>query len=630
MANMLKNSILDLDFLKKFDIVKINYNQKIKDNFLKEEIDVFRKYNIIDDNNMFNYIYLQKLYDKAVNTPIEYEINIISNSPIQLSSFINKLLNNSDNINIFSNSINIIYETYLDFTGEKNWDKFNLYAYNNKINKDTKCLLLNQKKISEIYDYIIKNKEYNFYYIITKSYFNFTAYPSVKFIFHNINNNSADCIKDQLYDNYISLNELLISYEKVISEEYFENNSNLYLNDQLSNRQNILLNIINLFLFDKENYSNDDNNIKKEILPEEILGYKNIILNNLFFDIINNILLHEDNNNFNNNEIQNDDNINNNFDIFEEIYMTLFTHFKTEMNFLKNSIMNFNSLINDHMKLTIDNKIISSKDKDITNYIKNSINKLIECEIEDYKTEKQKNLTTFLTNSKQEILNKITSLKTEINNKYIITDSYFNYLYTEISTLTKNYESQILNFIKETNNNNIHIFYQLKKILNEQGISSINFDELIKIKAIERTTIHDPIKDIIQTQQNSFQNILTTFGISGIIGGTASLIAGRAASVIGADVAAGAFGGPVGIGIGVVVGVGSLMGQVSLHYKNNRKKVENIFDDIENSGVYMTGVVENILMKDVKSTDESVENDLKEVRMFIDVLVDRVGKILNE
>ena len=72
------------------------------------------------------------------------------------------------------------------------------------------------------------------------------------------------------------------------------------------------------------------------------------------------------------------------------------------------------------------------------------------------------------------------------------------------------------------------------------------------------------------------------------------------------------------------------MGQVSLHYKNNRKKVENIFDDIENSGVYMTGVVENILMKDVKSTDESVENDLKEVRMFIDVLVDRVGKILNE
>ena len=627
---MLKNSILDLDFLKKFDIVKINYNQKIKDNFLKEEIDVFRKYNIIDDNNMFNYINLQKLYDKAVNTPIEYEINIISNSPIQLSSFINKLLNNSDNINIFSNSINIIYETYLDFTGEKNWDKFNLYAYNNKINKDTKCLLLNQKKISEIYDYIIKNKEYNFYYIITKSYFNFTAYPSVKFIFHNINNNSVDCIKDQLYDNYISLNELLISYEKVISEEYFENNSNLYLNDQLSNRQNILLNIINLFLFDKENYSNDDNNIIKEILPEEILGYKNIILNNLFFDIINNILLHEVNYNFYNNEIQNDDNINNNFDIFEEIYMTLFTHFKTEMNFLKNSIMNFNSLINDHMKLTIDNKIISSKDKDITNYIKNSINKLIECEIEDYKTEKQKNLTTFLTNSKQEILNKITSLKTEINNKYIITDSYFNYLYTEISTLTKNYESQILNFIKETNNNNINIFYQLKKILNEQGIFSINFDELIKIKAIERTTIHDPIKDIIQTQQNSFQNILTTFGISGIIGGTASLIAGRAASVIGADVAAGAFGGPVGIGIGVVVGVGSLMGQVSLHYKNNRKKVENIFDDIENSGVYLTGVVENILMKDVKSTDESVENDLKEVRMFIDVLVDRVGKILNE
>ena len=325
MENKIKNSVLDSDFVKKFDVAKINFNQKIKDTLLKEEIDVFRKYNIIDDNNMFNYIYLHKLYNRAINTPIEYQINIISNSPNQLSAFLNKLLNISDEKNIFSDTINIIYETYLDFTEEKNWSKFNLYTYNNKINKDTKCLLLSQKKIIEIYDYIIKNKDYNFYYIITKSYFNFSAYPSVKFIFNKKNNNSVDSIKNLLLEDYIASNELLSSYEKSILEEYFENNPNLYLNDQFCNRENILLYIINLFLIDKENYSSDGNNIINEILPEEVIGYKEIIFNNIIFDINNNILLYDENNNFDNNEIQEED-INNNFDIFEEIYKTLRTH----------------------------------------------------------------------------------------------------------------------------------------------------------------------------------------------------------------------------------------------------------------------------------------------------------------
>ena len=629
MENKIKNSVLDSDFVKKFDVAKINFNQKIKDTLLKEEIDVFRKYNIIDDNNMFNYIYLHKLYNKAINTPIEYQINIISNSPNQLSAFLNKLLNISDEKNIFSDTINIIYETYLDFTEQKNWSKFNLYTYNNKINKDTKCLLLSQKKIIEIYDYIIKNKDYNFYYIITKSYFNFSAYPSVKFIFNKKNNNSVDPIKNSLLEDYITSNELLSSYEKSILEEYFENNPNLYLNDQFCNRENILLYIINLFLIDKENYLSDGNNIINEILPEEVIGYKDIIFNNIIFDINNNILLYDENNNFDNNEIQEED-INNNFDIFEEIYKALRTHYKTEMKYLKNNLMNFNSLINDHMKLTFDEKIICSKNKDIINYLKKGINKLVECEIEDYKTEKQKQLNTFLSTTKQEILTKINSLKTEINNKYLITDSCFNYLYTEISNLTTNYESQIYTFIKEINNLNISIFLQLKKIINEQGIFSLNFDTLIKIKAIERITIQGPIKNIIQIQGTNFKNILASFGISGILGGTASFLAGQAASVIGADIAGGAFGGPIGIGIGVVVGVGSLMGQAGAHYKKNRKIMGSIFDDMEISVVYMVSVVENTLRNEIGKEDEKIEKDLEEVRMFIQILVDRVGKVLSE
>ena len=41
-------------FLKRFDLVKAKFNKKIKDNLFKEEIEAFKKYNIIDENNMFN------------------------------------------------------------------------------------------------------------------------------------------------------------------------------------------------------------------------------------------------------------------------------------------------------------------------------------------------------------------------------------------------------------------------------------------------------------------------------------------------------------------------------------------------------------------------------------------------
>ena len=156
------------------------------------------------------------------------------------------------------------------------------------------------------------------------------------------------------------------------------------------------------------------------------------------------------------------------------------------------------------------------------------------------------------------------------------------------------YEKEVLEFLKEIDNLNINVFYDIKRVLNNQGIYSINFDGLIKVVAVERISIKDPIKNLIQNHKNSFGRILTSFGISGVLGGASSFLAGRAASVIGADAAAGTFGGPIGIGVGLVVGVGSLIGQAGYHYKQNRKLINSVYEDMNKRVSYAKKVLSKL------------------------------------
>ena len=322
----------------------------------------------------------------------------------------------------------------------------------------------------------------------------------------------------------------------------------------------------------------------------------------------------------------------NNFNLIEIIHKQTYTHFKNEMNYIKTSLINFNSLINDHMKITFNdnNPLKNNNDIDIADYLRNSISTLIKSEEESYIQERKKMYDNFLNNSKNEIINNLNAIKQEIDQKYFITNGTFDYLQNEISKWMGNYEKQIFEFIKEIDNLNIKIFYIFKKILNEQGIYSINFDGLIKVVAVERLSIKDPIKDLIQNHKNTFGRILATFGISGVVGGTASFLAGRAASVIGADAAAGTFGGPIGIGVGVVVGFGTLIGQAGYHYKKNRELINTVYDDMNKNVLETINNVEESIQKEMDKINESMEKDIEEIKVFINILIDRTIKLLAE
>ena len=236
----------------------------------------------------------------------------------------------------------------------------------------------------------------------------------------------------------------------------------------------------------------------------------------------------------------------------------------------------------------------------------------------------------FINNSKNELINNLNAIKTEIDQKYFITNATFDYLQNEISKWMGNYEKQIFDFIKDIDNLNIKIFYDFKKDLNDQGIYSINFDGLIKVVAVERITIQDPLKNLIQKHKNTFGTILASFGISGVVGGTASFLAGRAASVIGADAAAGTFGGPIGIGVGVVVGVGTLIGQAGYHYKKNRELINSVYDDMNKNVLETINNVEDSIKKEMDKINESMQKDIEEIKVFIKILIDRTVKLLAE
>ena len=609
-------------FLKSFDKVKKRFNNKIKDELFPEEIEAFKKYTIIDDNNMFNYIYTHNIYQLLIENPNEYKINIISKNKDQLSQFKAQLFK-EDALNLINN--NFAYETYLNFNEKRNNNLYNLYS----CDKDQKKLLLTDKSLKEIKDHINDNDENGDMLITTKDFI-FNSYPSIKFIFYSNSDESINLLKENLEKNYKEKNEKIKSIEKDILNKYFSNKNTLYINDQIYYRSSSLFSTMNIILYDDEDWEKNKETILDKIKINAVKGYKDIIINNIIYNINKNIMYYSDKDKesdlFSSNSSYDGDHDSNLIDI---IHQFTYTHFKNEMNFIKTCLLNFNSLINDHMKITYNVTNIDNNN-DIGDFLKNNMMPLIEKEEETYVSERQKKYEDFTKNSKEELTNNLTNLKQEIDQKYFITNGSFDYLNNEILKWILEYEKQALEFLKEIDNLNINVFYDIKRILNNQGIYSINFDGLIKVVAVERISINDPIKNLIQKHRNSFGRILASFGLSGVLGGASSFLAGRAASVIGADAAAGTFGGPIGIGVGLVVGVGSFIGQAGYHYKQNRKLINSVYEDMNKSVMDTITEVEDSIKKEMDKIEESMEKDILEVKKFVDIIIDRIIKILAE
>ena len=617
-------------FLSKFDSVKTKFNKKIKDTIFIKEIDTFKKYNIIDENNMFNYIYIHNYYQNLIENPFVYKINIISKNREQIASFISLLLH-EENIK-FELKKKLFYQTYLKSNNDKKSQKvFDLYM--EKPEEKNKNIIQQNKSFKEIIDFI-NNENNNNEYLITSGEYKFNSYPSLLFQIFTGENYETDIIpiiNKDLNKDYLEKNKNFILFQKGILTKYFNDKNTLYLNEQIYHRATSLLSTLNIFLYNESEWEQNKTSLIEQIKVKEEEKYKDILINNIIYNIDKNILYYIDKEKekdlFNSNTIHDEEN---NFNLLENIYKITYTHFKTEMNYVKTYLLNYNSLINDHMKITHTEDAQIIKNEEMAENFKNNIVSLIKTEEEEYFKERKQLFDEVESLPKDNLLQNISRIKQEIDSKYFITNNTFNHLQTEISKYLSQYQSEVLSYMTQLDNLNINFFYRLKKILNEQGIYSRNFDGLIKIITVKKISIQDPIQNLLQQNNNTFAQILKGFGLSGIVGGTASFLTGRAVTTVGASAATGTFGGPLGIGVGVVLGVSTLVASARHHFKGNRGTINALFEEVNNNIIQMINNVDDSVKKEIEKIIESMENDIKEIKNFIDILVDRVIKILTE
>ena len=617
-------------FLSKFDSVKTKFNKKIKDTIFIKEIDTFKKYNIIDENNMFNYIYIHNYYQNLIENPFVYKINIISKNREQIISFISLLLH-EENIK-FELTKKLLYQTYLKSNNDKKTQKvFDLYMA--KPEEKNKNIIQQNKSFKEIIDFI-NNENNNNEYLITSGEYKFNSYPSLLFQIFTGENYETDIIpiiNKDLNKDYLEKNKNFILFQKGILTKYFNDKNTLYLNEQIYHRATSLLSTLNIFLYNESEWEQNKTSLIEQIKVKEEEKYKDILINNIIYNIDKNILYYIDKEKekdlFNSNTIHDEEN---NFNLLENIYKITYTHFKTEMNYVKTYLLNYNSLINDHMKITHTEDAQIIKNEEMAENFKNNIVSLIKTEEEEYFKERKQLFDEVESLPKDNLLQNISRIKQEIDSKYFITNNTFNHLQTEISKYLSQYQSEVLSYMTQLDNLNINFFYRLKKILNEQGIYSRNFDGLIKIITVKKISIQDPIQNLLQQNNNTFAQILKGFGLSGIVGGTASFLTGKAVTTVGASAATGTFGGPLGIGVGVVLGVSTLVASARHHFKGNRGTINALFEEVNNNIIQMINNVDDSVKKEIEKIIESMENDIKEIKNFIDILVDRVIKILTE
>ena len=624
-------------FLCKFDLVKSKFKKNLKDNIFKQEIETFTKYNIIDENNMFNYIYIHNYYENLIDNPVEYKVNIISTDMDQLKSFISKLFG-TPNIN-YDFTKKFKYQTYINFNDKSQKNLYDLYF----LKDNEKIMIITNKPFKEIIEYLndeknnkdelmINNKACEI--LITTSDYKFNSYPSVIFNFYTGENYKSDIIpliKNTLEQEYKEKNNNLILLEKDVLNKYFNNKTTLYLNDQIYHRTTSILSMLNIIFYNEEEWVQHKESLLNEINYKKEEKYKDILFNNIICNFEKNKLYYIDKEKekdlFNSSNANEDETY---FNTIENIYKTIFTHFKNEIYFGKTFLLNYNSLINDHLKITYSKNEDLILNENIPDNLKNNIKTLLNTEQENYLQKRNQLFQDVLSIPKEALLNNIKNIKQEIDSKYFITNSTLNYFQTEITKYLSDYQSQIISYMREIDDLNINIFYSLKKILNEKGIYSLNFDGLIKIIAVDRITVQDPIKDLLQQSKSSFGQILASFGISGIVGGAASFITGKATTTLGVSATAGAFGGPIGIGVGVVVGVGTLFAQARHHFKGNRGIINHLFEEMSNSINQTVILVEDSINKENQKITESMDKDLKEINIVIDIIIDRAIKLLSE
>ncbi len=123
----LESSIYVQDIETYLDILRHEFDIKFKNANLITELLFFQTYHLVDNNSLFNYLYIYNYYQSLLFSPSYYSINIILTERNYLSRLSEKIIGSDFFFGTYNGTI--IYEITSDILFIDTSDlKFNLYS----------------------------------------------------------------------------------------------------------------------------------------------------------------------------------------------------------------------------------------------------------------------------------------------------------------------------------------------------------------------------------------------------------------------------------------------------------------------------------------------------------------------
>ena len=620
---------LKQDILKYFNSLRHEFDIKIFNKYLENEIIFFKKNRLIDKNTMFNYLYIYNYYKDLIYNYKEFNIFFFYDKNDNLENY-NELIEKimGINLNLKNTYSQIIFEQFFD-KNSNNLNNIYYILYESEYNSFKKInnILLESKDILDIKKYLEQNNNNNKSYII--SLFNSNnkineedIFLKINYIFINTlnwNNSDYKSFKIYLNEQYLSINENYLKIFNSYIDKIFENKLNFssdgYFSRYINDRKNTLLKNLNVFISENEKKFITNDFLYDNLNKDNNVFYKNINFKNCFF--INS------NNNINNNK-----NSNNNLEILNdlsiEIFISkIFKYLKNEINFYKNNLLNFFTLTNDNLNLST-NSDFNIPSPDFIFYYENSFQNLIRSKKENY-VEKKFNLKVeFHTNIENYTNEELKKIKSIFDNKYLIKEKDHNNLIDHFKNLYFEIKDKTNIYLKEIESLNLELFTDFNKILSSHGISCKNFNDFI-ININNNVSMSQNIESLKNEQNDldEFKNFLKMTGVSGVLGIAGGFVFNRVISTVGSEIAGGMVGGPPGMIVGGVIGIGSLFGQSIYHFKNNRKKIDKLFDDLKKSSIMIMEFTRKNAENLVRNNEQNIKEKIEDVEEFMKILVNR-------
>ena len=620
---------LKQDILKYFNSLRHEFDIKIFNKYLENEIIFFKKNRLIDNNTMFNYLYIYNYYKDLIYNYKEFNIFFFYDKNDNLENY-NELIEKimGINLNLKNTYSQIIFEQFFD-KNSNNLNNIYYILYESEYNSFKKInnILLETKNILDIKKNLEQNNNNNKSYII--SLFNSNnkinkedIFLKINYIFINTlnwNNSDYKSFKIYLNEQYLSINENYLKIFNSYIDKIFENKLNFssdgYFSRYINNRKNTLLKNLNVFISKNEKKFITNDFLYDNLNKDNNVFYKNINFKNCFF--INS------NNNINNNK-----NSNNNLEILNdlsiEIFISkIFKYLKNEINFYNNNLLNFFTLTNDNLNLST-NSDFNIPSPDFIFYYENSFQNLIKSKKENY-VEKKFNLKLeFHTNIENYTNEELKKIKSIFDNKYLIKEKDHNNLIDHFKNLYFEIKDKTNIYLKEIESLNLELFTDFNKILSSHGISCKNFNDFI-ININNNVSMSQNIESLKNEQNDldEFKNFLKMTGVSGVLGIAGGFVFNRVISTVGSEIAGGMVGGPPGMIVGGVIGIGSLFGQSIYHFKNNRKKIDKLFEDLKKSSIMIMEFTRKNAENLVRNNEQNIKEKIEDVEEFMKILVNR-------